>query len=98
EARMPRPDESHREQHEVRLELELRARNLLHPHAAVLAGDPLEADALDGRDLAVLADEPLGADREVALAAFLVARGGAQLQRPVGPGQRLVLAGSEERR
>jgi hypothetical protein len=52
---------------------------------------PLDATALQRLDLAVLADELLGRHGEVALAAFLVRRRGAQLDRPVRPGQRLVL-------
>ena len=43
-------------------------------------------------DLAVRADGALGQHRPVALAAFFMRRRGAQLERPVGPGQRLVLA------
>ena len=48
-------------------------------------------DAMQLLHLAVLAGEFLRQHGEVALGAFLVARRGAQLQRPVRPGQHLVL-------
>jgi hypothetical protein len=50
----------------------------------------LDVHGAHARDLAVLADEGLGGDGELALAALLVAGAGAQLQRPVGPDERLV--------
>ena len=78
-----RAREAHGEEHEIGLELELRA------------GDRLElvvdADAVKSLHAAVRAGELLGQHREVALGALLLAGRGAQLQRPVRPGQRLVL-------
>ena len=52
---------------------------------------PLDPHAFERRDPAVRAAGALGQHRPVALAALLLRRRGAQLQRPVGPGQRLVL-------
>ena len=75
--------EAHRQQHQIGVELELGA------------GDGLElavhAHAVKLLHLAVLAGELGGQHREVALGAFFVARRRAQLQRPVRPGQHLVL-------
>ena len=64
----------------------------MHRHLAIGTRRPFSADALNGFDLAVRADDALGQDREVALAALFLRRGGAHLQRPVGPGHGLVLA------
>ena len=44
-----RPEEAHRQQHQVGLELELAARDLLHGHAAVGALHPLDAHAFERR-------------------------------------------------
>ena len=84
--------EAHGQQHQVGLDLEFRAFDLAHLH---LAGrfvlEPFDARADKLLDLAVAALEQLGGHGPVALAAFLVRRGRAQLQGPVGPGHALVL-------
>ena len=51
----------------------------------------VEADAFELLDLAVLAEEAAGRHAEIARGALGLARGGAELERPVRPGQRLVL-------
>ncbi|ABA48089.1 hypothetical protein BURPS1710b_3715 [Burkholderia pseudomallei 1710b] len=78
--------ETHREQHEVGLDLELGIRHFLH-----LAVDPRDARRDQLLDLAVPAFETFRRHRPVALAAFLVRRRRAQLDRPVRPHERLVL-------
>src|SRR5690606_28030710 len=80
-----RAEETHRQQDQVGGQHELAAGDFLH-----LAVDPFDADAAEAGDLAVLPDHFLGQHRPVAHRAFLVARGGAQLHRPVGPGECLV--------
>ena len=58
--------ETHGEQHEVRRDTELASRDRLHL--------PIEADAFELLDLAVLADEAAGRHAEVARGTFSLAR------------------------
>src|SRR5690606_16243571 len=86
-------DEAHGEQDQVGGDLELAARDLGHAHLAgrLVAGpfDPRRHDRADAPVAVVL--EGLGRHRPVTLAAFLVRGGGPQLDRPVRPGEQLVL-------
>ena len=79
-----RRDEAHRQQHEIGLEREFGCRE----SACILSSTRTQSSAVTApfspRKLA-------SSDGEVALRAFLVRGRGAQLQRPVGPGQQLVL-------
>src|SRR5690606_17833948 len=88
-----RRDEAHSEQDQVGGDLELAARDLRHAHlSARLVAGPLDPRGDDRADAAVaVVLEGLGGDGPVALAALLVGGGGAQLERPVGPGEQLVL-------
>ena len=76
--------EAHGEQHEVGLQARTRC-------PAIGLNLLVDAHAVQPLHAAVLADELLRQHREIALGAFLLARRGAQLQRPVRPGQQLVL-------
>src|SRR5690606_4337137 len=86
-----RVDESHGQQDQPGFYDELAAGDLRHPPLAVVAPLPLQPGELQPGDLAVGADDLFGHHRPVALAAFLVRGRTAQLQRPVGPGEKLVL-------
>src|SRR6185437_11870727 len=79
-----RMHETHGEQHQVGVDLELGA-----GHRLELVVD---AGAVQLLDRAVVAGEPRRHHREFAVGAFLVARRGAQLERPIRPGQHLVFA------
>src|SRR5207302_6642380 len=81
-------EEAHRKQDKLGLDFELGAGDRADLLAAVGAVDELGTRALERCNLAVLAPERLGQHRELALRAFLVRRGGAQLHRPIGPGER----------
>ena len=81
-----RVHKAHRQQHQVGLVGLLGAGDF--DHLAVLE---LDVHGGQASDLALLAGEFLGRDRELAHAAFLVAGAGAQLHRPVGPDHGLVL-------
>src|SRR5205085_2489166 len=86
EQTLQRTDEAHREKDELGRD------DLLGPgHFDHLAALPLDAHGLERSELAAFAEELLGRDRELALAALFMARRGAQLGRPVRPYQRLVL-------
>src|SRR5258708_11759294 len=82
---------SHREEHELRREREFGAGYFLDLRAALLVLHPLDVTCGEALDLAVLAFEALGRHGEIALRALLVRGGGAQLERPVRPRERLVL-------
>ncbi len=85
-----RMHEAHGQQHQIGRQGELAAGHFLH--TAVF---PFDAAGLELLDLVLVlagsGDELLGGHRPVARAAFFVAAGGAQLDRPVRPDQRLVL-------
>ena len=66
--------------------------HLDHPHRAAAVALPFDARGDRASRPCRRALEALGRDRPVALAAFLVRRRRAQLDRPVRPHQRLVLA------
>ncbi len=80
-----RTDEAHGEKGEIGGDFELGAGHFAH-----LAVGPGQANRLDRLEATLLADESLGGDGPVALAAFIVRRRSAHAQRPVGPGQRAV--------
>src|SRR5256885_9672475 len=88
---VPGAQEAHGQQHEIGLDLELAPRHLAHARRARAVLLPAHARPDQLLDFAVAALEALGGNRPVALAAFLVRRRGAQLDRPVRPHQRLVL-------
>src|SRR5690606_40930600 len=74
----------HGEEDEVRLQLELRAGNGLHLF--------IHTHTFDGGDMAVLADDAACHHGEVTRGTFCLAGGGPHLERPVRPGEELVLA------
>src|SRR5690606_24697408 len=80
-----RAEEAEREEHEIALELEFAARDLLHLRRAAVRLLPLEADAVELLDPTVPAREALRIDAPVADHAFLVRRRGAEDHRPVRP-------------
>src|SRR5665213_752122 len=82
--------EAHRQQHELGLDRELRARYFGHSHLSVRIPRPVDARADEPLDAAVAALEALRGHRPVALTSFFLRRRRAQLDRPVGPRQRLV--------
>src|SRR5258708_1625475 len=79
-------EKSHRQQHEVGLDLGSRARPLDQ-----LAFLPFDSDHLEFFYLAVLADKFVGRYRPIAFAPLFVRRRRAHLDRPVRPHQRFVL-------
>src|SRR5665213_3284040 len=82
--------EAHRQQHELGLDRELRARYFGHSHLSVRIPRPVDARADEPLDAAVATLEALRRDRPVTLASLFLRRRRAQLDRPVGPRQRLV--------
>ena len=70
-AGMNRMDETHRQQHELSLDLEFAARYFGHALPAVIFA-PLQPYDLDRSDLAVLAEEAFGGDRPISFATLLV--------------------------
>ncbi len=76
--------ETHGQEHELCREVLLGSFDGFEPHA-VLVEDLLNLDGLEAGELAVLARELDGVDREDPLAAFLVRRRRAVHQRPRGP-------------
>src|SRR5439155_19758882 len=60
--------------------------------AAVRVLGPFDADAFERGEAASFSDGPFGQHRPVALTALLLRGRSAQFRRPIGPGQRLVLA------
>src|SRR5690606_22553052 len=77
--------EAHREQDQVGPQREFAAFDLVHASVT-----PFDAHAFEAGDFTVLGNHALRQHGPVAVHAFLVAGGRAQLERPVGPGQRLV--------
>src|SRR5690606_35367208 len=73
-------DEAEREQAEVGFDRQLAALDLAHRPAL-----PLDAHRADALELAAVALEGLGQDRELPLAALFVRGRGAQDHRPLGP-------------
>ena len=88
--RGPRAGEAHREQHEIGAHLEFAPRNLDHLHRAACVFLPLDPSGDELLDAAVAALESLRGDSPVARHAFLMRRRRAELNRPVGPHERLV--------
>src|SRR5206468_6963639 len=84
-------DEAHRQEHEIRLELEFAAWNLDHFHRAAVILLPFDARGDQLLDPSVASFESLRRHGPVTLTTFFVRRRRAQFDRPVRPHERLVL-------